>query len=186
MEDERRDECNGQCQYCTISEFCTEDEQNCEFKSFCMVYKNCCHTSIDYVCTQKGFWREKKFCTEILKEYGEAIRHIKNPTEEMCWMALSHSGHHLMDIKNPTEEMKLFAVKEDGYNIEYINEPSKEMCLIAVKENGQFIENIHNLNYESCMEEVCMIAIKQNIDNIKYVDVEKYPRVWRYYQLLTV
>ena len=53
------------------------------------------------------------------------------------------------------------------------------MCIIGIKENSNCFKYIKNQT-----EEICMIAIEKDLENIIYVDVKKFPRVWEKYVLM--
>ena len=51
----------------------------------------------------------KKIYFYLIKNDPCIIQFIKNPTEEMKWLAIKQDGEALQFIKNPTEEMKWLA-----------------------------------------------------------------------------
>ena len=86
----------------------------------------------------------KEIQLEAVKEYGNNIQYIHNPSEEVQLEAVKQDGLSIRFIHNPSDEMKLEAVKQNGSSIRYINNPSEEMQLEAVKENELYIQYINN------------------------------------------
>jgi len=62
-----------------------------------------------------------------VKQYGYAIRFIKNPSEQVQLAAVERNGTAIGYIKKPSEQVQLAAVKQTGYAIEFINNPSERV-----------------------------------------------------------
>jgi len=56
-----------------------------------------------------------------VKQYGNALRLVKEQTEEICLAAVSKNGDALQFVKEQTEKICLAAVKEDGYALKYVD-----------------------------------------------------------------
>jgi len=56
--------------------------------------------------------------------------------------AVKQNGNSIQYIHNPSEEVQLEAVKEDGYSIQYINNPSIELQKLAIHNSGYNIKII--------------------------------------------
>ena len=52
----------------------------------------------------------------------------------------------------------------------------KEYCLQVVKQTGLSLQFVKNPT-----EEICLAAIKQNKDAIDFVDIKKFPKVYKKY-----
>ena len=102
---------------------------------------------------------------EAVKKNGDAIRYVNNPSEAVQLDAVKKYGNAIKYINNPSEAVQLAAVKEHGYAIQYINNPSEAVQLEAVKRNGDAIQHISNPS-----EAVRLEAVKQDGDAIKYIN----------------
>jgi protein tyrosine phosphatase (PTP) superfamily phosphohydrolase (DUF442 family) len=101
-----------------------------------------------------------------VKQDGIAIKHIDNPSEEVQLAAVKQNRWVIDSIDNPSEEVQLAAVKQDGIAIEHIDNPSEEVQLAAVNQNGLAIYYIKHLNPS---EEIQLAAVKQDGFAIKYI-----------------
>lgn len=100
-----------------------------------------------------------------VKEKFDALKKIKNPTEEVQLASVSTHGDSIQYIKNPSETVQLAAVKKYGGSIQYIKDPSEAIQLAAVQTNGEALENIKNPS-----EAVQLAAVHKNpfvINSIK-------------------
>jgi hypothetical protein len=101
---------------------------------------------------------------EMLKTYGNMIRLIDNPTEEMKIVSLEYAGENIRHIDNPSEELQLIAVTNDGRSILFIPNPSEKVQLKSIEYWGKNIRFIENPT-----EKVQLYAIEDNIDNIFHI-----------------
>jgi hypothetical protein len=117
----------------------------------------------------KSLFQDKELQLAAVKQDGNAIQHIDNPSEEVQLAAVNKYGRAIYYIKhlNPSEEVQLAAMKKNGTAIEYIDNPSEEVQLAAVKQNGSAIKYIKHLNPS---EEVQLAAVKQKGDAIQHID----------------
>ena len=113
---------------------------------------------------KKELLKNENFLLEAVKQYGCAIKFIKNPSEEMKLEAVKQDGWAIKFIKNPSEAVQMAAVKQYGCAIKFIKNPSEEMKLEAVKQDGYAIRYIKNPS-----EAVKMEAVKQNRWAIEYI-----------------
>ena len=97
----------------------------------------------------------KEEILEVLKSNPWFLKDIED--EEIQLEAVKEYGNAIQYIHNPSEDTQLEAVKQDGFNIRYIHNPSKEIQLEAVKENGLAIQFINNPS-----EAVQLAAVKQD------------------------
>jgi len=90
-------------------------------------------------------------CIKVVTNYVYAMPFIKNEyqTEELCKMAIKNNGFRYISDVNKTYYLCKIAVQFDGLNIKHINK-----CILS----------LHNDLYE--------LAIQQNADALKYVDVQ--------------
>jgi hypothetical protein len=101
----------------------------------------------------------------IVKENGNAIQYVSNPSEAMKLAAIRQNGYAIRYINNPSEEIKLAAIQKTGYAIQYIKLPSEEMKLIAVQQNGSIVIYINNPS-----EKVQLAAVRDNGFAIQYIN----------------
>ncbi len=123
----------------------------------------------------------------LIRSNARNLEDIKNPAEEVKWMALKQSGLNIEYIENPTEEMKLYAVSDCGSSLQDIKDQSEEVMWAAIKNRPdaiQYAENptdemkLHavtrrgyNLrSIENPTEEMIFAALKQDGDSICYVE----------------
>ena len=112
-------------------------------------------------------WDNDKLCLESVKYNGNALRHVKDQTEEICSEAVKQYGYALRYVKKQTEEICLEAVKQNGYALRFVKEHTEELCLEAVKQNGGALRYVKKQT-----EEICLEAVKQNERALEYVKEE--------------
>ncbi len=123
----------------------------------------------------------------------EAIKYIKNPTEDMyikalrtngfyikhitqtlelCWIAIKSRIKAFQFIKDEfkTKELCLYVVEKDGLMLQYISEQSLELCWKAIYQN---IEAIEYVAKEYQTEEMCMYVTKKDYHLISKIKTSK-------------
>ena len=85
---------------------------------------------------------------EAVKEDGDNIRYIQNPSEDVCLEAVREDGYSIQYIQNPSEKVKLEAVRKYGCSIRCIHNPSEQVCFEAVNNDPCAIQYISQY-YES-------------------------------------
>jgi hypothetical protein len=113
----------------------------------------------------KSLFQDKELQLAAVKQDGNAIKYIDNPSEEVQLAAVKQDGNAIYHIDNPSEEVQLAAVKQDGIAIKHIDNPSEEVQLAAVKQDGLAIRYIDNPS-----EEVQLAAVKQDGIAIRWID----------------
>jgi hypothetical protein len=88
-------------------------------------------------------WNDLKFCANIVKQNGCALKYVKEQTLEIC----------------------IEAVKRDGYALRYVKKQTEEICLEAVKQYGDALQNVEKQTLEICLE-----AVRQDESALRYVD----------------
>lgn len=63
--------------------------------------------------------------------FGDAIKYIENPSEEVQLAAVHKNANAIKYIKNPSEEVQLVAVTQDGWVIQHIENPSDRVKVLA-------------------------------------------------------
>jgi hypothetical protein len=106
-----------------------------------------------------------EYCSEIVKQNGYVIQHVKEQTEEICLEAVKQYGDSLKHVKKQTEEICFEAVKQHGYALKYVKEQTEQICLEAVKCYGDTLQYV-----EKQTEEICLEAVKQYGDALQYVE----------------
>jgi hypothetical protein len=99
-----------------------------------------------------------------VKQDGNAIQFITNPSEAVQLAAVNRSGLAIYYIKNPSEAVQLAAVNRSGDAIYYIKNPSEAVQLAAVNKNGDAIRIIKKPS-----EAVQLAAVKQDGYAIQYI-----------------
>ena len=116
---------------------------------------------------------------KAIKKYGDLIRYIENPSEEIQELAVKQNGLNIQYIINPahlnvskpkqqfcvSEEIQKLAVQDYGMAIKYIENPSEEVQKLAIQQDCYAIEYIENPS-----EEIQELAIKQSSWIIKYIE----------------
>jgi DNA-dependent RNA polymerase auxiliary subunit epsilon len=115
-------------------------------------------------------WYEMPYFPEELKlaavkQNGNAIQFIENPSEEVQLAAVQQNGYAIEYIKNPSEQVQLAAVQEFGSAIRYIKNPSEQVQLAAVQQNGNAIRHIKNPS-----EQVQLAAVQESGYAIEYIE----------------
>ncbi len=93
-----------------------------------------------------------------LEIYPHYIQYIKNPPEELQYIAVNSRATSIQYIQNPSEELQYIAVNNDAYSVNYIKRPSEKTQLIAVSKDWKsLLDIISNGNIPS--EQVIKTAI---------------------------
>lgn len=96
-----------------------------------------------------------------LKSAGQAIKHIKNPTEHQKLLAIQYSTESpelIKKINKPTTKMKKIHVIKYLDGIDYIKKPNEEIKIAAAKSHG--IEVLGRKNMQHSSEQVILTAIQ--------------------------
>ena len=64
----------------------------------------------------------EKEAIEAVKQYGDALRYVKEQTETICMEAVKQDGDALQYVRKQTEAVCIEAVKQNGYALKYVNE----------------------------------------------------------------
>ena len=70
------------------------------------------------------------------------------------------------------QEYCLDQVKQNGSLLLYVHNQTEQICLAAVKNDG---------GAKNRTLDVCMSAVKQNEENIRYVNIKQFPEVFKFY-----
>ena len=68
---------------------------------------------------------------DAVRRYGNAIRHIKNPSEAVQLTAVNENGYAIIPIENPIEAVQLAAVNQNGFAIELIKNPAVTVQMLV-------------------------------------------------------
>ena len=103
---------------------------------------------------------ENKLMALFINDKKRALKFLKNILDankagQLDLLKVMKNGEAIKDIKEPTEEIQLAAVKQDGMAIEYIASPSEAVKIAAVSSNCHALELIENPS-----EEVQLAAVK--------------------------
>ena len=102
---------------------------------------------------------------EAVKQNGNAIEYIKNPSKEVQLEAVRENGYAIQWIENPSEEVQLAAVNQNWNAIRYIENPSEATQLKAVRKNSWAIQYIDNPS-----EKVQLEAVREDGYSIRYIE----------------
>ena len=114
--------------------------------------------------TELPLWLDANVTKKIVQQNGNAIKYVKEPTEELSRLAVQQNGYAICYVKEPSEELQRLAVQKNGCVIQYIKEPSEEVRRLAVQQNGCVIKYIKEPS-----EELQRLAVQQNRDAIQYI-----------------
>jgi len=98
---------------------------------------------------------------------GEAIKDIKNPTEEIQLAAVKQNGKVLEYITSPSEAVKIAAVSNNCYALGLIENPSEEVQLAAVKSVGY--ESVALQYIKNPSKNVIIQAVEADSDALEYI-----------------
>ena len=106
-----------------------------------------------------------EICLEAIKQAPRALKYIKNQTDEICMLAVkSHLPDTIEYVINQTPEICKEAIKNSPKAIRYIKIQTPELCMLAVKRDGLVLRFIKDQTMDICKE-----AIKQNIKSANCV-----------------
>ena len=77
---------------------------------------------------------------KAVKERGDDIKYIKNPSEELKIEAIKCIHTAIQYIDNPSEELQLLAVKQSYFSLLYLHNPSDEVLKEALKDKNCSID----------------------------------------------
>ena len=104
-------------------------------------------------------WYDTKYCLEAVKQYGRALRFVKEQTNEICLEAVKQDGDALQYVKGQTNEICLETVKQNGYALQDVKEQTNEICLEAVKQYGCALKFVKEQTNEICVSNFIKIKI---------------------------
>ena len=101
---------------------------------------------------------------KAVKEDGNSIEYIQNPSEALQLEAVKQNGYFIQYIHNPSEAVQLEAVKQDGNHIQYIHNPSEAVQLEAIKTlTYNYVDLITN---EKALLEFCKRIVVEQVLNV--------------------
>ena len=75
-----------------------------------------------------------------VKQYGDAIRFIHSPSENVQREAVKQAGYAIQWIHSPSENVQREAVKQYGYAIRFIHSPSENVMQAALAQDPKCIK----------------------------------------------
>lgn len=127
----------------------------------------------------------EKLYLQQVKAFGEDIKYIDNPTEEMQIEAVTQNALNIKYINNPTEKVQFLSIEEDINNISLIQNPKESVQIFVVSKNTdlffkinnpsdnvvrmtiakdwKLIFDIANMNSDLIKDDILMEAIKQDL-----------------------
>lgn len=110
-----------------------------------------------YPIAKHPIWSDLEICKRVVQQDGNALRYVKEQTEEICKLAVQQNGWALRYVKEQTEELCRLAVQQNGKALRYVNEHTEELCRLAVQRNGQALRYVKEQT-----EELCKLAVQQD------------------------
>lgn len=101
----------------------------------------------------------------IVKNNGNNIKYIKNPSKEVQKQAISNTPLCIKYIENVDTEIGVMCVKSLWNSLELIKKPSKEIIEQAIRTKGWAIQYVKNPS-----EELQLLAVSKDYDSIKYIE----------------
>lgn len=109
--------------------------------------------------------KTERVLIEAVKLNPMAIKHIENPSREVCMAAVIRDVRSFELIKEPDYNICLSAVKRRGEYLKLIKNQTNEICLFAVRNNGMALKHVKNKTDGLCLE-----AVKSNPKAIQYIN----------------
>ena len=121
---------------------------------------------IDFADIPDSFW------IIIVEQNANALRYVKNQTEQMCCVAVNQNPLTLQFVKEQTDTICRVALHKNGLVLHYVKPHllTVDLCKIAVQQNGYALHIICESSLAT--EEVCKLAVKQNGLALRYVNVK--------------
>lgn len=94
----------------------------------------------------------------VNSKHTRNFRLVKEPTEEMIFVAIKKNPRNIASVKNPTDEMMELAIRLDPYAIGNLKNTPEHIRLLAVSLNGSVLHVI-----EDQTEEICLVAVSNPI-----------------------
>ncbi|EGT3640911.1 DUF4116 domain-containing protein (plasmid) [Clostridioides difficile] len=117
-------------------------------------------------------------CREAVKNYGNALKLVKEQTGEICMNAVKNDGLVLKYVKwdelkgkflkEQAEKICMEAVKQNGWALKYVKKQTEEICLEAVKQDGLAIKFVKEQTKGICSKAISQDKIKEVIATKKY------------------
>lgn len=108
---------------------------------------------------------DEKLRLFIVKNNGNNIKYIKNPSREVQKQAITNTPLCVKYIENVDEEVGIICVKSLWNSLELINNPSEKIVKEAIKTKGWAIQFVENPN-----EELQLLAVNKDYDAVKYIE----------------
>jgi hypothetical protein len=126
-----------------------------------LVYKEPCGTKwkadrliIDKIDTIDSYWHIYRFCIQAVKQNGQALKYVKDQSDEVCLAAVKQTGIALKYVKDQTPEICMEAVKQCCHALQYVKNQTPEICMEAVMQYGITLKYVKDQYTELCMEAV--------------------------------
>jgi hypothetical protein len=113
---------------------------------------------------KRCIYDEKERCMLAVRQDGNTIRFIKDPSETVQLEAVRQNGDAIQFIEDPSEAVQLEAVRRNGSAIQFIKDPSEAVQLEAVSQNVYTIQYIKDPS-----ELVQLEAARQDGWSIQYI-----------------
>lgn len=108
---------------------------------------------------------DEEFNLFIVKNNGNNIKYIKNPSKEVQKQAVSNTPLCIKYIEDVDMEVGIMCVKSLWNSLELIKKPSKEIIEEAIRTKGWAIQYVKNPS-----EQLQLLAVMKDYDAIKYIE----------------
>lgn len=98
---------------------------------------------------------------EAVKEYGDALKYVRDQTEAVCLEAVKQNGYALQYVREQTEAVCLEAVKQYGGALEYVDKYYKSVADIT-----------NDADYKALADNGISVVIELNGKKYKLVEVD--------------
>lgn len=101
----------------------------------------------------------------IVKNSGNNIRYINNPSKEVQRQAIKNTPLSVKHIRNLDKEIGIMCVKSLWNSLELINNPDEDIIEEAIKTKGWAIQFVKEPS-----EKLQLLAVSKDYDSIKYIE----------------
>ena len=83
----------------------------------------------------------KKEIIEAVKRNGDALRYVKEQTEDICIEAVKRNGYALQYVKEQTEDICIEAVKRNGDALRYVEKFYQGVYAVSTVFKTKYLES---------------------------------------------
>lgn len=110
-------------------------------------------------------FRTEAVCTAAIIRDVWNIRHINEPSVDLCRLAVNTDPSSIQFIKRPSESLCLLAVSNEGSCLQYIKNQTKDVCIAAINDNPWAFQYVKNQTDDISRHAISIMS--NNIDFVK-------------------